>query len=216
MSPPFSPQNTSFPVLGCTAYTLIKFLVPGEVGILCEVTSFSAFEYSTNQTYVLILDVSWEEPINPNGIITSYEVTVAEADNSSVIVYIDDSLTVTSVNQTVMIQPFTDYNVTVAASTSAGQGEGITITYEAGEQTLFYGHVCVHIICIYLLTAPFNNCCYIRTGIIQQPLILPFSSKVDLYHFRQYPIQCHIAHWVRFCSVYIQDHMCMCIHIVVH
>ena len=123
---------------------------------------------------MLILDVSWEEPINPNGIITSYEVTVAEADNSSVIVYIDDSLTVTSVNQTMMIQPFTDYNVTVAASTSAGQGEGITITYEAGEQILcsliLWSCMCT---CIYLLSAPFNNCCYIRTGIFQQPLHSP-------------------------------------------
>ena len=109
---------------------------------------------------MLILDVSWEEPINPNGVITSYEVTVAEADNSSNIVYTNYSLTVTSIHQTVMIQSFTNYTVTVAASTSAGQGEGMAINYmyEAGGQSVcmfhysvvMYVHTCI--IGIYLLS----------------------------------------------------------------
>ena len=67
--------------------------------------------------------IFWKEPVEPNGVITSYEVTVAQTDNSSVIVYTDDSLTVTSVTQSVEVLPFTNYTVTVTASTSAGQGD---------------------------------------------------------------------------------------------
>ena len=88
--------------------------------------------------YTLDMTVTWEEPIYPNGVITSYEVTVAQTDNSSVIVYTDDSLTVTSVTQSVMVLPFTNYTVTVTASTSAGQGDPesvVELSPEAGKQS---------------------------------------------------------------------------------
>ena len=79
------------------------------------------------------MTVSWEEPVYPNGVITSYEVTVAQTDNSSATVYTKDSLTVTSVTQSVMILPFTNYTVTVTAATLAGQGEKSTIIIESPE-----------------------------------------------------------------------------------
>ena len=88
--------------------------------------------------YTLDMTVTWERPTNPNGVITSYEVTVAQTDNSSVIVYTDDSLTVTSVTQSVMVLPFTSYTVTVTASTSAGQGDPesvVELSPEAGKQS---------------------------------------------------------------------------------
>ena len=50
-------------------------------------------------------------------VITSYEVTVAEPDNLSIIVYSTNRFTDTSVHETFAIQLFTDYTVTVAAST---------------------------------------------------------------------------------------------------
>ena len=83
--------------------------------------------------YSLDLNIAWDEPINPNGVITSYEVTVTQTDNSSDIVYTDDSLTVTSVTQSVMVLPFTNYTVTVTASTSAGEGDKSTIIIEFPE-----------------------------------------------------------------------------------
>ena len=88
--------------------------------------------------YTLDMIVTWERPIYPNGVITSYEVTVAQTDNPSNIVYTDDSLTVPSVTQSVMVLPFTNYTVTVTASTSAGQGDPesvIEVSPEAGKQT---------------------------------------------------------------------------------
>ena len=98
--------------------------------------------------YTLDMTVTWEEPIYPNGVITSYEVTVAQTDNSSVIVYTDDSLTVTSVTQSVMVLPFTNYTVTVTASTSAGQGDPesvVELSPEAGKQTESNVYLCCNI-----------------------------------------------------------------------
>ena len=92
---------------------------------------------STTRMYTLDMTITWNEPSNPNGDITSYEVTVYQTDNSSDIVYTNDSLAVTSVTQSVMILPFTNYTVTVAASTSAGQGDAVRIfetSPQAGRQ----------------------------------------------------------------------------------
>ena len=77
------------------------------------------------------MNISWNEPTNPNGVITSYEVTVHQTDNPSVTVYTNTTLTVTSVTPSVMVLPFTNYTVTVAANTSAGQGEGVSIIIES-------------------------------------------------------------------------------------
>ena len=81
--------------------------------------------------YTLDMDITWDEPTNPNGVITSYEVTVHQTDNPSVTVYTNTAQTVTSLTPSVMVLPFTNYTVTVAASTSAGQGERVSITIES-------------------------------------------------------------------------------------
>ena len=73
------------------------------------------------------LSISWTEPAYPNGAITSYEVTVTQTDDSSVVVY-NDTVTGTAVTASVNVLPFTDYTVRVAASTSAGPGAGNSIT----------------------------------------------------------------------------------------
>ena len=85
------------------------------------------------------MNIVWDQPINPNGVITSYAVTVAQTDGSNDIVYMDASLTDTSVTQSVMVLPFTNYTVTVTASTSAGQGDPesvIELSPEAGKEAL--------------------------------------------------------------------------------
>ena len=81
--------------------------------------------------YTLDMMITWDEPTYTNGIITFYEVTVSRADDPNDIVYNDDTLTVTSVTPSVMVLPFTNYTVTVAASTSAGQGDEVTMIIES-------------------------------------------------------------------------------------
>ena len=78
--------------------------------------------------YTLDMNITWNEPTYPNGVITSYEVTVSRTDDPNDTVYNDDILEGTSVTPSVMVLTFTDYTVTVAANTSAGQGESISVT----------------------------------------------------------------------------------------
>ena len=92
---------------------------------------------ATTRMHTVDVNISWSEPMSPNGVITSYEVTVAQTDSSIDVVYTNDSLTVTSVTQSVMVLPFTNYTVTVTASTSAGQGDPVmmvVLSPEAGKK----------------------------------------------------------------------------------
>ena len=116
------------------AYVYICFSItePGPVGNLEASFNTTDLDFDpTMQMYTLDMNITWNEPANPNGVITFYEVTVHQTDNSSVTVYTNATLTVTSVTPSVMVLPFTDYTVTVAASTSAGQGESTSITVES-------------------------------------------------------------------------------------
>ena len=133
----------------CTITVLIKVMyvsimpfltvAPGQADNLHVSFDSTGSSYDADMhMYTLDMTVTWERPIYPNGVITSYKVTVTQTDNSSVIVYTDDSLTVPSVTQSVMVLPFTNYTVTVTASTSAGQGVPecvIEASPEAGKQT---------------------------------------------------------------------------------
>ena len=95
---------------------------------------------SVNYMWTINIDITWEEPLNPNGVITTYSVTVYQTDNSSDIVYSNSILTAPNVIAPVVVPANTDYTVTVTASTEAGQGEesSITITSpEAGESHKF-------------------------------------------------------------------------------
>ena len=69
----------------------------------------------------------------PNGVIQTYNVTVFETANPSNMVYSDDTLIDPNVTTSVVALPFTNYTVSVAASTSAGQGEEDTVTVESPE-----------------------------------------------------------------------------------
>ena len=77
----------------------------------------------TTRMYTLDIDITWDEPFYPNGVITSYNLTVYQTDISSDIVYSNDAVTDLAVTESVMVLPYTNYTVTVAASTSAGQGD---------------------------------------------------------------------------------------------
>ena len=68
-----------------------------------------------------------------NGVITTYNVTVYRNDDSSDVVYSNSILTTPNVTSPVVVPANTDYTVTVAASTSAGQGKESFITITSPE-----------------------------------------------------------------------------------
>ena len=73
--------------------------------------------------YAIDIDITWDSPMYPNGIITTYEVIVTQTDIGSDVVYSNDAVTDLAATESVMVLPYTNYTVTVAASTSAGQGD---------------------------------------------------------------------------------------------
>ena len=73
------------------------------------------------------LSILWSQPPYPNGDILSYEVIVTRTSDPSVVIY-GENVTDTEVMPSVMALPFTDYTVSVAASTSAGQGDESTVS----------------------------------------------------------------------------------------
>ena len=92
----------------------------------------------------LNIDIAWIEPINPNGVITAYNVTVYQTDNSSDVVFSNAAVTDLAVTESVMVLPYTNYTVTVAASTSAGQGDETTIIILSPEAGIYKYNVCVY------------------------------------------------------------------------
>ena len=74
------------------------------------------------------ITINWSAPIEPNGVITGYIYTVTYNSNNSVLV--SDTINETSVmDLNVMdIEPHTDYNVSVLAVNSAGNGESTQIS----------------------------------------------------------------------------------------
>ena len=109
-------------------------IAPGPVGDLQA--SFdetgSMFDSMTRE-YTLNLDIVWREPLMQNGVITAYNVTVFQTDDPSDIIYSNDTLIAPNVTASVMVLAFTNYTVSVAAFTSAGQGEENSVTIESPE-----------------------------------------------------------------------------------
>ena len=93
--------------------------------------------------------ISWSPPSQPNGVITDYSVTVYRSANTSDIVYMNTTATDTMVTASVVVSPFTNYIVSVSASTAAGEGESAkdTITSpQAGRGAYLQGCfiICSH------------------------------------------------------------------------
>ena len=87
----------------------------------------STFNRSTLELSVDV-SISWSPPSQPNGVITDYSVTVYRSDNISDIVYRNTMATDTVVTASVEVSPFTNYTVSVSASTAAGEGESEEVT----------------------------------------------------------------------------------------
>ena len=126
---------------------------PGQVNNLEATFSVNTTFNSTSRMHTLDVNISWNEPINPNGVITAYSVTVYQTDDSSDVVYSNDAVTDLAVTESVMVLPFTDYTVTVAASTSAGQGDETTIIILSPEAGI---ELNIHHLYVYV----FTFCCF--------------------------------------------------------
>ena len=86
----------------------------------------STFFDPDSRLHTLNISISWDEPVNPNGVTVSYQVNVTNTELNTEI-YSDSNVAGLEVTELVMVLPFTDYTVTVAASTSAGQGDKVFV-----------------------------------------------------------------------------------------
>ena len=124
------------------------YSAPSRVENLAAMFVYSAMDVS-NRVWDISISISWSQPLYPNGEITSYSVTVYRTDNSTDVVYSNATLTDTSVTPSVMVPAFTDYTVTVAASTSAGQGEAVSLTLQSPQAG----------VCMYLVHIQHTHLC---------------------------------------------------------
>ncbi len=93
---------------------------------------------NVNQMYFIEVQIAWEPPIEPNGNISGYQYTIQ--DSGGAIVF-SDNVTGTSLARNVTVFPYTNYTVTVQASTSAGSGGQvveIVLSPEAGDQSVMF------------------------------------------------------------------------------
>ena len=113
---------------------------PGPVNNLYAFFTAPTVFNSTSRMLTVNIFISWNSPEFHNGIITNYDVIVVEMD-TDIVVHSNDNVLVPIVFESVMVLPFTNYTVSVAASTSAGQGDETTIivlSNEAGTYRMLY------------------------------------------------------------------------------
>ena len=85
--------------------------------------------------YDLNVTISWEAPFDPRGVIQTYSYRLVETDSPNNRIIEDTNTSLLSVEQNVMVSPFTNYTATVVAFTSAGMGESavrVSLSPEAG------------------------------------------------------------------------------------
>ena len=96
------------------------------------VSAVSEFN-TTTQQWTIDISITWSAPLFPNGVITSYNVTVYRTDNTSDVEYSNASITVPNVTVSVTVPAYTNYTVSVAASTSVGQGPEESVIIQSPE-----------------------------------------------------------------------------------
>ena len=114
------------------------FTVPGPVwNVELVFLDMDNFDRVSNM-YNLNVNISWEAPTDPNGVILGYNYSLTETSNSSNVIIEYTNTTLLSAEQSVMVAPFTNYTATVVAFTSAGGGEPVmkvALSPEAGKFT---------------------------------------------------------------------------------
>ena len=91
---------------------------------------------SESRMYNLNVNISWEAPSNPNGVILGYNYSLMETSNSNNVIIEYTNTALLSAEHNVMVAPFTNYTATVVAFTSAGRGKPVmqvTLSPEAGK-----------------------------------------------------------------------------------
>ena len=102
------------------------------VEYIAELTNFN----SESRMYYLIVNISWEAPSNPNGVILGYNYSLMETSNSNNVIIEYTNTALLSAELSVMVAPFTNYTATVVAYTSEGSGESavqVVVSPEAGK-----------------------------------------------------------------------------------
>ena len=86
--------------------------------------------------YNLNVNIFWDPPSNPNGVILGYNYSLMETSNTNNVIIEYTNTTMLSAEQSVMVAPFTNYTAVVVAFTSAGRGEpvmNVTLSPEASK-----------------------------------------------------------------------------------
>ena len=110
------------------------YIEPGKVGDLNAIFEESPAQFNTTtQQWTIDINITWSEPLFPNGVITLYSVTVYGTDNTSDVEYSNASITVPNVTVSVTVPAYTNYTVSVAASTSVGQGPEESVIIQSPE-----------------------------------------------------------------------------------
>ncbi len=94
----------------------------------------TADDTKLDNTYSVDVIVTWELPVEPNGIISDYQYTI---ESSGGVIIASGSTIKMSVTQTVILSPYTNYTVSVQANNSVGPGQEAmqtTLSPEAGKQ----------------------------------------------------------------------------------
>ena len=89
-----------------------------------------------SRMYDLSVNISWEPPSYLNGVILGYNYSLMEISNPNNMIIEYTNTTLLSVEQSVMVSPFTNYTATVVAFTRAGSGESVmqvALSPEAGK-----------------------------------------------------------------------------------
>ena len=118
---------------------IFSHLEPGPVqNLTASFNEDSSTFISDTRMHTVDIVISWIRPTQPNGEITGYNVTVYRTSNISDSVYSNTTVTETMISPSVMVLPFTDYNVSVSASTSAGEGGATEVTVESPEAGRYF------------------------------------------------------------------------------
>lgn len=113
--------------------------VPGPVrGLALSFLSEAAAYNSSSRTFIIAVNISWQQPRYPNGDIVAYSYRLMET--GGVVVIRNMNTTDLSVVQNATVFPFTNYTTTVVAYTSAGSGDSVmqvVLSPEAGIVTIW-------------------------------------------------------------------------------
>ena len=122
-------------------YSLLPITVPSPVqNLAVTFLSDSSTYNSTTRTYYIPVNISWEPPEFPNGMIITYSYQLEDSTANEIVLIGNTTATNLSVEESVTVSPFTNYTATVVAFTSAGRGDAaieVVTSPEAGKLEVF-------------------------------------------------------------------------------